>query len=56
MNDATSRAIVFALVIIACLVVIYDIRKQGLKEMQSQQVEVYQPKPSSLAVSELEEN
>lgn len=55
MKHATSRAIVFVLVIFALIVVINDIKSQRFENIQNEQVEVNQPDKSGLAVSQMEE-
>jgi len=56
MKHATSRAIVFIMVIFALIVVINDIKSQRLEELQSQQVEIKKLEKPGLAISELEED
>jgi len=55
MKDATSRAIVFVMVIIALIVVVNDIKRRGHQESQSNQVENQDFEKSNLAISEIDE-
>jgi len=55
MKHATSRAIVFMMVIITLIVVINDIKSQRLEELKSQQVEIKKLEKPGLAISEQEE-
>lgn len=55
MKDAASRAVVFVMVIIAIIVVVNDIKRQGVNQRLVEQAEIQDFENSNIAVSEIEE-